>query len=132
MTTCPICREDICSSNTKLACTHSFHGLCLQKWFFASGSLRCPMCRKEIGNIFYNEDSLETRFINYIVCSEMSKLTAAFSTWKVSEGFVRNILKFIGDREILALIFNQHLHGFSESFVQFLHERVYDTIGIDI
>lgn len=90
------------------------------------------MCRQEIGHIFYNEDSPESRFINYIVCSEMSKLTAAFSTWKVTEGFVRNILKFIGDREIITLIFNKHFHGFSESFVQFLQERVYDTIGIDI
>jgi Ring finger domain len=45
---CPVCRDCICETASKLPCGHFFHMDCIQEWFLSHST--CPVCRNNLDN----------------------------------------------------------------------------------
>ncbi|MDA7839106.1 hypothetical protein N9A45_02110 [bacterium] len=41
---CSICHSSLLAGTEMLACSHTFHSMCLHQWF-RHGSATCPLCR---------------------------------------------------------------------------------------
>lgn len=47
---CPICHEEDTETRQTLACNHTFHHRCIQRWFRDKNT--CPLCRMHITNTY--------------------------------------------------------------------------------
>jgi hypothetical protein len=58
---CAICLNDFSDSSVcrQLPCDHVFHKSCIDEWFILS--VKCPMCKRNIREIFLGEEALPQR-----------------------------------------------------------------------
>lgn len=65
---CPICLDKL-TTCVKLSCRHSFHSICIDKWYHGEliNNKKCPICRQSIDYLYNKQNNIGNRNKQHII-----------------------------------------------------------------